>query len=110
MRLSRDWQIIIRFALVGFALGLVSAGGDLVADTAAPAGADLRFTAVIFLLCPGALVAMPFSPMLFEAAEVGTSGFYLLWLMIAVINAVLYLLAGAAYVGLRKKPDGRAAT
>jgi hypothetical protein len=50
---------------------------------------------------------MPLFAMAFEAFEFGTPGFYLGWGLVALINAVLYLLIGAAYVGLLKKPDSK---
>jgi cell division protein FtsX len=101
MALNTDWRIIMRFALIGFVLGVVGSTTSLSSDTSA--------IAVTFLLCPAALLCAPLFAWAFEAAEFGTPGFYLLWALVALINAVLYALAGAAYVGLRKKPD-RAST
>jgi hypothetical protein len=66
--------------------------------------ADVSITAVTFLLCPAALLCAPLFAWAFEAAEVGPPGFYFLWAIVALINAVLYALVGAAYVGLRQKP------
>jgi hypothetical protein len=98
MALSKDWRTIMRFALVGFALGVVGSASSLTSD--------MSTVAVSFLLCPAALLCAPLFAWAFEAAEAGTSGFYLLWTLVAVINAVLYALIGAAFVGLRKKPGG----
>jgi hypothetical protein len=67
---------------------------------------EISALAVTFLLCPAALLCAPLFAWAFEAAEAGTSGFYVLWAFVAIVNAVLYALIGAAYVGLRKKPGG----
>jgi hypothetical protein len=98
MALSKDWRTIMRFALAGFALGVVGSASSLTSY--------MSTIAVTFLLCPAALLCAPLFAWAFEAAEAGTLLFYLLWALVAVINAVLYALIGAAFVGLRKKPGG----
>jgi len=40
--------------------------------------------------------------------EIGSEGFYPLWSVVALMNAVLYAIIAAAYVGLRKKREGPA--
>jgi hypothetical protein len=54
----------------------------------------------ILVLCPPSLLSA-----LFIDAEIGTSGFYFIWVFIAVLNAALYSAVGAAvarcYRGLR---------
>ena len=88
----------MRFALVGLALGVVGSASSL--------ASDMSTVAITFLLCPAALLCAPLFAWAFEAAEVGTPGFYVLWVLVALINAVLYAIIGAAYVGLRQKPGG----
>ena len=95
MALNSDWRIIIRFALAGFVIGF--AGG------ASAESSDPSVAAVTFLLCPAALLCAPLFATAFEAAAAGTSLFWVLWTLVALINAVLYTLIGAAYVGLRGK-------
>ena len=98
MALTKDWRTIIHFALVGLALGIVGSASSLTSDVST--------IVVTFLLCPAALLCAPLFAWAFEAAEAGTSGFYLLWALVALVNAVLYALIGAAFVGLRNKPRG----
>ncbi len=98
MALSADWRTIVRFALAGLALGVVGSASSV--------ASAISTSAVALLLCPAALLCAPLFAWGFEAAETGTSGFYLLWAFVALVNAVLYALIGAAYVGLRKKPRG----
>jgi cell division protein FtsX len=98
MALSTDWRIIRRFALVGLALGVVGSASSLTSD--------MSTIAVTFLLCPATLLCAPLFAWAFEAGEVGTPGFYVLWAIVALVNAVIYALIGAAYVGLRTRPRG----
>jgi hypothetical protein len=101
MAISTDWRVIVRFALVGFALGIVGSASSL--------ASDMSTVGIAFLLCPALLLCAPLFAWAFEAAEAGTAGFYLLSTIVAIVNAVLYAVIGAAYVGLRRKP-GRAPT
>jgi hypothetical protein len=56
------------------------------------------------ILCPPVLLTFPLLDV-----EIGTGGFYVLWMVVALLNAGLYAVIGGAYVGLRKKTD-RSAT
>jgi hypothetical protein len=98
-KLSKEWKTILRFSLAGFFLGIVGGAGTLVPNL------DSRLVAISVIVCPASLLAIPFSVWLFEAAEVGTAGFYVLLTAIAVANAIVYSFIGAICVGLRKKPD-----
>ena len=92
----------MRFALVGLAVGIVGNA------TSFAFASDMSTTtiAIAFFLCPASLLCAPLFAWAFEAAEPWTPGFYLLWTIVALINAALYALIGAAYVGLRRKPGG----
>jgi hypothetical protein len=98
MALSKDWRTIMWFAVAGFALGVVSSASSLVTN--------MSSMAVTFLLCPAALLCLPLFAWAFEAAETGTLGFYILWGFVALINAILYALIAAAYIGSRQRPTG----
>jgi hypothetical protein len=92
----------MRFGLVGFAAGI--AGNA--ASFAFASNMSTTTIAITFFLCPASLLCAPLFAWTFEAAEAGTPGFYVLWTIVALINAVLYALVGAAYVGLRRTPGG----
>jgi hypothetical protein len=62
----------------------------------------------MIVLCPASLLLAPLFASFFEAAEPGTAVFYVLWFLAGLANAALYAIAAAAYVGLRKKPEGPA--
>lgn len=51
------------------------------------------------VLCPPALLSIPIID-----AEIGTSGFYVLWAFIAIVNSVLYSAIAGAIAKLRRKP------
>ena len=93
--MSSEWKTILRFSVAGFFLGVVGGAGLLFPNQGLP------LVAASFVVCPAGLLAMPLSAWLFEAAEVGTAGFYILWTAIAFANAIIYSLIGATWVGLR---------
>ena len=105
--MDKDWRTILRFALLGFAISAIVALMEFLPDSGS---SDYSLTAVMILLCPASLLAAPLFAWFFEAAERGTALFFVLWFFVGLANAVLYALVGAAYVGLRKKPEGPAAS
>jgi hypothetical protein len=98
--MSKDWKIILRFALLGLGIGILFATLQALPDSGTP---NLSMDAIFILLCPASLLFMPLSVYFFEAAEVGAPGFYVLSGLIALANAALYAVVGAAYVGMRKE-------
>jgi hypothetical protein len=40
--------------------------------------------------------------------ETGTGGFYVIWVVLALLNAGLYAVIGTAYVGIRRKRGAKA--
>jgi hypothetical protein len=101
--MSKDWRTICGFALLGLAFAVVTAGYEA---TSSSSNSNVAVDGFLFVLCPAALLLSPLFASFFEAAEVGTPGFYILWSLAGLANAAIYALIGAAYVGLRKKPDG----
>ena len=105
--MSNDWRIILRFAVLGLAAtALYLAYQVLIGSSSLNNSSE----AVFIVLCPASLLFAPLFAGFFEAAAVGTSLFYVLWSFVGLINAVLYAFVGAAYVGLRKKTKGPAAS
>jgi len=105
--MDKDWRTIFRFALLGLASAAVVMMMQFAADSSSP---NYSLVAAGVLLCPASLLLAPVFVWFFEAAEVGTVGFYVLWAVVGLANAGIYTLIGAAYVGLRKKPEGPAAS
>jgi hypothetical protein len=98
--MSKDWRTILRFAVLGFVIAAVCFGFSELDPT--PGSAFALWTGgATLILCPGSL--------LFVRAfdiEPQTTGFVFMWLIIGLINCAVYAVIGAAYVGLRKRPDG----
>jgi hypothetical protein len=97
--MSKDWRTICRFSLLGLAIAAIF---FVYFETDPPPGSSMAlWTGVAALfLCPGGLLfvtAIDIEPQTFP--------FAIEWLVIGLINAALYAVIGAAYVGLRKKPD-----
>jgi hypothetical protein len=105
--MGKDWQTILRFAALGFAFAVLAAGYEVASNSA---HLDVSVDAVLLLVCPAELLLAPLFAWFFEAAEVGTTGFYFLWFLAALVNAAIYAIIGATYVGLRNKPDGNTTT
>ena len=105
--MSKDWRTILRFAALGLAFAVVAAGYEALSSSF---HSDVKVDAVSLVVCPAELLLLPLFAWFFEAAEAGTSGFYFLWSLTAFANAAIYAIIGAAYAGLRKKPNGSPAS
>jgi len=100
MRLSKDWRIIFRFALLGLAIATVFFG---ISETDPAPGSSfaLWIGGATLILCPGSLLFLT----VFDI-EPQTTGFAIMWVITGLINCAVYAVIGAAYVGLRKPSDG----
>src|SRR6266404_4731211 len=105
--MSNDWRIILRFAALGLATSALYLAYQVLLDSSVR---NFSSEAVFIVLCPASLLFAPLFAWFFEAAEVGTALFYVLWSFVGLTNALLYAFVGAAYVGLRKKPQGPSAS
>jgi len=71
-------------AMFGFAITAVFVSYQLLTDSQSSIQRDSAFMMVFVVLCPASLLSLAFDP------EAGTTGFYVLWTVIAVVNAGLY--------------------
>jgi hypothetical protein len=108
--MSKERNIIARFAVLGFALAAGGAAFQVLTDSLPPTPINWPLVSIFVLLCPASILAVPLSVMFFEAAETGTPLFYAIWALVALVNAVLYSVAGSAWLDRRQKPSGSAAT
>jgi hypothetical protein len=86
-------------AILGFAITAIFVAYRFTIDFRAPASRSTSLLIGFFtVLCPPALLSIPIIDV-----EVGTSGFYVLWVFIAVVNAVLYSAIAGAIARLRRE-------
>ena len=102
--MTKDRSTILRFAAVGFGIAVVFVGFRMLMDPSPWSPLDSILSAIFMILCPTVLLTFPLLDV-----EIGTGGFYVLWMVVALLNAGLYAIIGAAYVGLRRKTE-RSAT
>jgi|SRR6266436_475922 len=97
--MSKDWGIILRFAALGLA---IAAGIYTYFAFFAVRSTDLDILVgkVSLILCPPSLLCLWYC-----SHDVVTGPSIAIWSVIGPLNAALYGLISAAYVGLRKKPD-----
>ena len=102
--MSKDWRIVFRFAALGLA---IAAGIYTYFAFFAVRSTDLDILVgeVSLILCPPSLLCLWYC-----GHDVATGFAAAIWSVIGPLNAALYALIGAAYVGLRKKPGEPAAS
>ena len=102
--MSRGWQTILRFGLLGLAIAAVF---FLISETDPRPGSSVGIAmgVAMIIFCPGCLV---FAPSIDIALQ--GSGFAVFWSVIGLINFVFYAAIGAAWVRRRIKRDGSVAS
>ena len=103
--MSKDRQTIFRFAVVGFGVAVVWLVCHMLANPSQWSALNNALSVMFIISCPPVLLTFPLID-----AEIGTVGTYLVWTVVALLNAALYAAIGSAYVGLRKKREGGAAS
>jgi hypothetical protein len=58
-----------------------------------------------FIFCPPSLLSIPLSIAFFDAAETGEPGFYVIWMLVGLLNSALYAGIGPAVWGRRNRAD-----
>jgi Na+-driven multidrug efflux pump len=99
-------QIIARFAILGMIVAVFFAAYQVTGDSASPAPID-RVSVLLFVLCPASLLSIPFAMKYFEAVEVGSAGFYIMWSVIALVNSGIYAMFGTWFAYSRNPNDDR---
>jgi len=86
--------------MLGFAITALFVAYQQVTDGQSPLDRNPAFMVMLVILCPPSLLSLPFTD-----AEAGSTGFYLLWTFIAVLNAALYGSIRALITRRLKKVD-----
>jgi len=101
--MSKDWRAILGFATVGFGVTAVFAAYQVLTDSSPPPPLNMPVLFIFMILCPGSFLTVPLIDV-----ETGTGGFYVIWTLVALIDAALYAVIGSGYVRMRKKHEGPA--
>lgn len=97
--MSKDGFTIFRFAAVGFGIAALFVFLQVLMDPLPPGNSlSLWVTGTFMILCPPSWLTIPLIDV-----ETGTSGFYGMWVVLALLNAGLYAVVGSAYVRMRQK-------
>src|SRR6266849_8014944 len=103
--MSKDWRTILGFTAVGLGITVAFVAYQVLTDSSPPPPPNIPLLLIFMVLCPPSFLTIPLIDV-----EIGSEGFYPLWSVVALMNAVLYAIVGAAYVGLRKRREGPAAS
>jgi hypothetical protein len=95
--MNKDWRTILLFAVVGFGISAACVLWQVLTDSSPP-HPDVLILMIFILLCPPSLLTAPLIDV-----DIGTPGFYQMWVIVGIANAALYAIVGALYVGLTKK-------
>ncbi len=97
--MSTPGRRAIGFAMFGFAITAIFVSYQLLTDLESPISRNHALMLVLIVLCPPSLLSLAVD------SEVGTNGFYLLWTLIAVLNAGLYAVGRTLLVRRLRRPD-----
>ena len=92
--------VSFRSAVLGFAVTAAFVSYQLVTDPQSSVNRNSELMLLFVILCPPSLLSIPIID-----AEVGTSGFYFLWIIIGVLNGALYASVRALIARRFKKAD-----
>jgi len=84
--------------MLGLAFTIMFVVYQLVTDPLSPPSRDHAVMIAFTILCPPSLLSVPVTN-----AEVGSSGFYVLWGFIGLLNAALYAVLGVMIFGRPQK-------
>jgi len=94
----KPWRIIAAFALMGLVIAAAPYGAAAFDDYTKPmTGLRLAFWTLSMILCPPQFLFV----LCIDCEVIGMDGF-IMYSIIGVLNAALYAVIGAAFVGLRR--------
>jgi hypothetical protein len=85
--------------MFGFAITAVFVSYQLLTDSQSPISRNSSLMIVLVILCPPSLLSVAADP------EAGTNDYYLLWTLIALLNAGLYATVRALLIRRLQRPD-----
>ena len=93
-----DFVKPFRFATIGFSITVLFVVYQLLANLDLFSLRDFLPTIVFAILCPPSLISARMID-----AEIGTHAFYVLWTLIAILNAALYFVVAAMLRGRKRR-------
>ena len=104
--MSKDRNTILRFAVAGFGITVIFIAFQMLMVEHSPWFTLNNILSAIFVIfCPPVLLTFPLLDV-----KIGTGGVYILWMVVALLNAAVYAVIGAAYVRRRQKRAESAGT
>ena len=101
--MNRDRRTIFRFAVVGVGMPAGWVVYQVLVNPSPWSPVTSLLPMIFVILCPPCLLTFPLIDV-----EIGDGGSYVIWVVVALLNAALYAAIGSAYVGIRKKREGQA--
>jgi len=86
-------------AMLGFAITAIFVSYQLLTDTQSSISRSSTLMLVFVFLCPPSLLSVALDP------DVGTNSFYVLWTVIALLNAGLFATVRALVTRRQQRPD-----
>jgi len=85
--------------MFGFAITAVFVSYQLLTDPQSPIHRDSAFMVLFVVLCPPSLLSIALDP------DVGSNAFYLLWTLVALLNAGLYASVRVLLLRRMQRPE-----
>ena len=96
--MSKDRGTILRFAATGFGIAIFFVGIQMLLEPSPWSYLNNILGAAFMILCPPVILSFTLLDV-----EIGAGGLYVVWMVVALLNAAVYAVIGSAYVGRRKK-------
>jgi hypothetical protein len=101
--MTKDRRTVFRFAAVGLGVPAVWGVYQMLVNPSSWSPLNSFLSVIFMILCPPVVLTFPFVDV-----EVSNGGAYVVWTVVAILNAALYSGLGSAYVRMRKKRGGEA--
>ena len=92
-------RVNFRWAMFGIAVTAFFLSYQMLTETPSAVSRSSEFMIVFVVLCPPSLLSVALDP------EVGSNGFYVLWTVVALLNAALYATIRALVTKRLQRPN-----
>jgi Fe2+ transport system protein B len=95
--MNKDRRTPFRFAAVGLGIPAVWVVYQMLVNPSPWSALNSLLSVIFVILCPPCLLTFPLIDV-----EIGDGGSYVIWMVVALLNAALYSGLGSAYLCMRK--------